>query len=75
MVNRSLKQYRGDLGQAHVTQYMSTAVKILVGEARKKAMSPDQVPCLSHLTVCSGSLLFQIIGPFWCPLSHKAGPL
>lgn len=40
MVNRSLKQYRGDLGQAHVTQYMSTAVKILVGEARKKSHEP-----------------------------------
>jgi hypothetical protein len=57
MVNRSLKQFRWDLAQAHVTQYMSTAVKILVGEGRKKTMSPDQVCCLLHLTV------FQLLPP------------
>lgn len=77
MVNRSLKQYRGDLGQYHVTQYMKpTAVKILVGEGRK-AMSPDQV-LLSLTSDClqRAPSFFQIIGLFLVPwLSHKGGPL
>lgn len=51
MASRSLKLYHGDTAQPHVTQYMSTAVKILVrgGKAKGKARSAACVPCLAHL--------------------------
>lgn len=52
MVNRSLKQRHGDLAQAHVTQYMSTAVKISVREGREKSHEPRS-SALSLTSDCS----------------------